>query len=142
MNIQTEETLLTHLKNWGQVNTDKLSTLTKKQEVSLQTGLLSTLKEEEYFEWSSTDNIINDIYTFIYDSGLIVQFDWPGWKEKKQILNDIKAGANVSTVDLVKTLTSIIRADRFSEGTFLKATVDGTIFSIFKKLSDRLMVSS
>lgn len=62
-------------------------------------------------------------------------FDWMAWKEGQTMLDD--PAFDLGTLDLVtlrKMITMIIRAERFSEGTWLLLFENGTVLRLLKAI--------
>jgi hypothetical protein len=62
----------------------------------------------------------------IEGAGLVVPFDWMTWLE----VNGLPAAGGLSgqpVGDAVRTLTAVVRGERFAEGAFADAVRDGTV---------------
>lgn len=72
----------------------------------------------------------------IAESGLVTPFDWMAWAqtdEAQALRTDREVLARATLDDLHKLLTTIIRADRFSEGTLAEAFESGLIAAIARR---------
>lgn len=79
--------------------------------------------------------IVVDFMKLIYGLDLIIKFDWMQWEEGSDILNQKDYDfSQLSTLDLCKVLTVIVRSDRFCEGALVMRFEDGTIFKILKAI--------
>jgi hypothetical protein len=79
--------------------------------------------------------IVNRFHEYVYEIGLVVDFDWPNWDEGKQILSEeITDLSEYSAVTICKLLTCIVRSDRFVEGNLIAYFEDGTILTILRAL--------
>ena len=62
---------------------------------------------------------------------LLVPFDWRSWSAGHQLLDrDLDALAEVTPVVAVKLVTTLIRADRTTEGTLLGAFESGVMTTL------------
>ena len=57
--------------------------------------------------------------------GAVVVFDWMNWHRPDRI---------ESAADAARTITAVVRGDRFSEGTLLEAITDGTLAAAVAQL--------
>lgn len=79
--------------------------------------------------------IVNRFHKYVYEIGLVVDFDWPHWDEGKRILSgEGEDLSKHSTITLCKLLTAIVRSDRFVEGNLIAYFENGTILSILRAL--------
>jgi len=79
--------------------------------------------------------IIQKFHEYVYEIGLVVDFDWPHWDEGRQILSDENTDlSKYSVVTLCKLLTAIVRSDRFVEGNLIAFFENGTILKILRGL--------
>ncbi len=72
------------------------------------------------------------LWSAINDAGLVVPFDWPAWS--KTI--DPNAMPHEDPVDAVRTITAVIRADRFNAGALLNAFESGLLVAAVRTLLD------
>jgi hypothetical protein len=79
--------------------------------------------------------IVDRFHAYVYEIGLVVDFDWPHWDEGKQILSiEDPDLSKYSAVTLCKLLTAIVRSERFVEGTLIAHFKNGTIVGILREL--------
>jgi hypothetical protein len=79
--------------------------------------------------------IVNRFHEYVYEIGLVVDFDWPHWDEGKRILSKkVEDLSKHSTITLCKLLTAIVRSDRYVEGNLIAYFKNGTILSILRAL--------
>lgn len=82
------------------------------------------------------DPLVTAFLDFWSSHDLVVTFDWPHWQEGRdwyRSAGDREYGAlDVSTA--LKLLTVVIRADRFSEGTLVRAFESGDVPRILDRL--------
>ena len=67
---------------------------------------------------------------------VLIDFDWIRWQESaegKVLLTDRQAIASADCVQLGKLLTTLVRADRLSEGTLAKAYDKEILLAIFER---------
>lgn len=137
------ENLPTHLKSITPSEWQKLFDLNERIMKSKSFGeIVGGEKIEEnvstfpYWKWS---DITTEFNKTIHDMQLIVSFDWPDWEEGIQLLKDRKQTyQDLDEITLCKLLTVIVRADRFSDGTLVRAMKDGTISKIVSALKARV----
>ena len=83
-------------------------------------------------------DIVIDFTTIAYDLGLCFSFDWQEWEEGIPIWNN-RANENFNKLDpitLCKLITTIIRKDKYSEGTLVNLFKDGTVHRIIIALKN------
>jgi|SRR5690554_4291977 len=79
--------------------------------------------------------LVDRFHEYVYEIGLVVDFDWIHWDEGKRILSgEVEDLSTHSTITLCKLLTVIVRADRFVEGKLIANFENGTILSILRAL--------
>ena len=82
--------------------------------------------------------IVQRFHAYVYEIGLIVDFDWPHWEEGRNILSEeVPDLSNHSAVTLCKLLTAVVRSDRFVEGNLIAYFEDGTILNILRGLEEQ-----
>ena len=67
------------------------------------------------FPWVRYSTEVNGFRQALYDAGLVVPFDWPAWMgtlETRELPLDDPLLA-------IRSITAIVRGDRFSEGSLL-----------------------
>jgi hypothetical protein len=82
------------------------------------------------------NQLVEDFLRFMYDKGLVLDFDWSGWNKGREWYKstDENKYENLDSLTILKLLTTIIRNDRFSDGALVQAFEQGT----FPKLIDKL----
>lgn len=78
-----------------------------------------------------------------YDAGWVMKdFDWTAWKQTAEaaLLLDPDVIATASCIQLAKLLTTLIRGDRFAEGT-LSGAYDRGILTAIVRRAEVLLVS-
>lgn len=109
-----------------------LETLTRKDWDKLF-DLIPKIERKHVFEEFS--DIILETVGVIHDLKINPIFDWMGWKEGEVIINDTRFDYHsLDTTTLCKLLTSILRADRFTEGFLVNSFSNGTMLKICKAL--------
>jgi len=79
--------------------------------------------------------IVDRFHAYVYEIGLVIDFDWPHWDEGRQILSDENTDlSKYSVVTLCKLLTAIVRSDRFVEGNLIAFFENSTILKILRGL--------
>lgn len=83
--------------------------------------------------------LVDHFLKVVYDLGIIANFDWPAWKEGREILKDLeKRLDDLNAVTLCQLLTLIIRSDRFNEGFLVNCFENGNIQRIISALKNRI----
>ena len=80
------------------------------------------------------EKVSHELYSLVYELGLIINFDWSAWAAGEHYLNVVRA---VQTPDLsldilCRVLTLIIRADRFGYLSLDEEMEQGTILHILR----------
>lgn len=84
---------------------------------------------------STPTKIVSDFLHVFYEIELCVVFDWSGWEKGRKILTQQDFDYNqLSTFELCKLLTTIVRADRFNDGVLIAAFENGNILNIIKAI--------
>jgi hypothetical protein len=89
-----------------------------------------------YFKTSET---IDKFLKIVHNLPLMVVFDWSGWEEGTNMINDIDF--DYDKIDIptkCKIITAIVRKDRFCEGTIASAFEDGLILKILKSIQKQV----
>ena len=83
------------------------------------------------------NQVVDDFVRFMYDKGLVIDFDWSGWKKGREWYKstDENKYKNLDSLTILKLLTAVIRNDHFSESAIVNAFEEGT----FPKLIDNLV---
>lgn len=79
--------------------------------------------------------IVNQFVKIAYDTGIIIPFDWSGWKQGQVMFRD--NDFDFDSVDVFtkcKLITAIVRADRFSDGVLIEAFRSGLILKVLKSI--------
>lgn len=80
---------------------------------------------------------LGELVELLYDAGLISGvFDWPEWWQASAYC-DGRGVIDADERDLVRILTSVVRGDRFSEGTLAEYVRNGTVPTAVLQLSAR-----
>ena len=82
---------------------------------------------------------IREFHEELCNTGFLMIFDWKNWLKQnemyKNIANDIEEPLLKADLDtLRKLLTSYIRGDRFNEGLFEQAIINGHVTKILTRL--------
>ena len=71
----------------------------------------------------------------LYRHGLIIPFEWRGWKEEaKQYQIDSEALATADLLTILKLFTLHVRTDRFAEGHLAQVYEKGHLTAILQRL--------
>lgn len=89
------------------------------------------------FPWVEQNELVQEFVQFMYDKDLVVNFDWPHWREGRDwyTLNDESKYKKLDIEMALKLLTTVIRNDRFNEGALVRAFEDGSFPKIINKLT-------
>ena len=81
--------------------------------------------------------IVSQFLHIVYRLPIIISFDWGAWETGKTSYDDF----DLYTLDLpakCKLITSIVRSDRFCEGTLVSAFESGLILRILKSIEKQI----
>jgi hypothetical protein len=107
-------------------------------------GHLEGMKEVEKgvftFPYYVLSDIVMKFEKTVYQTGLIISFDWPQWKKGFRILacqsTDFQ---KLSLITLCKLITMIVRADRFNDGFVYVHFKNGTILKILEAMKGKII---
>ena len=102
-------------------------------------GKISPIRktQEGYFTlaYIQPSPIVQRFQSTVYEIGIILDFDWAHWDEGKKILANPKTDFNKLDIKtLCMLITTIVRNDRFCEGSLVDAFEDGTMLRLLKAL--------
>ena len=83
--------------------------------------------------------IVSQFLHIVYRLPIIIRFDWGAWEEGRKIASN--DDFDLDTLDLpakCKLITSIVRSDRFCEGTLVSAFESGLILRILKSIEKQI----
>lgn len=79
----------------------------------------------------------SELVAALYESGWILPgFDWPAWKESAEaetLLAHPEAIAGAGPHEIAKLLTTIVRQERFCEGTLAASHESGLLLAILRR---------
>lgn len=79
--------------------------------------------------------IVSSFLDVVYDIPIMINFDWGEWEEGKAILqNDDFDYYSIDLPTKCKLITTIVRADRFSEGYLVRCFESGLMLKILKSI--------
>lgn len=80
--------------------------------------------------------IVWNAMEFLYDHGLIIQFNWAEWDEGRDIFRRTNEHRfdTLDRITVLKLLTAIARNDRFFEGAWAGIFEDGSAQKLFRRL--------
>jgi hypothetical protein len=96
--------------------------------------------EMPWFEYSA---LAREFMQTAYDAGWVTPFDWGEWKETEEatrLRDDPATLADASIDQLSKLLTTLLRQDRFVEGTVSSAFNSGLLIGILRRATAILQV--
>jgi hypothetical protein len=94
------------------------------------------LTEEAKQKYIDLENINFDLKKHIYESGVLVSFDWENWLEGKEILEGIRPLTKTNKIKACKLLTLIVKKDSNEYGYFDYQLKKCTILSLINNLSE------
>ena len=89
--------------------------------------------------WAAVDQLVPDddailrLERSLYDVGAIVPFDWAAWNAPRRYPGGTGL-ADAPAADAVRTLTSIIRGERFSTGAIVLCIENGLLPAALQRL--------
>jgi len=87
------------------------------------------------FPYIIPEKVVEDFVDLMYELDLVVDFDRERREEERAVIatGDFH---DQDAVTLIKILTTLIRSDRFNEGTLVEAFENGTIVKILTRLKN------
>ena len=98
-------------------------------------GLNKNPDRTRQFPYVIPEKVVDDFVDLMYELDLMVDFD----RERREEERAVIATGNFhdqDAVTLIKILTTLIRNDRFNEGTLVEAFENGTIVKILTRLKN------
>ncbi len=81
--------------------------------------------------------VIRSFTKMVYDDGWIVEsFDWMKWDYRNELITNPGKISNCDLDAICKLITSIVRAERFCDGTLMSAYRKGVFDAIIKRLKE------
>jgi hypothetical protein len=103
-------------------------------------GMEKLQQENSTFPYYINAAVVDKFLKVVRELDIVPDFDWPGWKEGKEILNDeMQDYEKLDEVTLCKLFTVIIRSDRFNEGYLAGSFNDGTVQKIIGALKNKVL---
>jgi len=96
-----------------------------------------SIDKSNVFDPYSYTQEIDDLITNLYETKIIIQFEWPEWQEKAAefIKNPDKIKV-ASLIEVKMLLTTIVRKNRFCSG-FVAYTIDeGILLLLMQRLNE------
>jgi hypothetical protein len=94
------------------------------------------LTEEAKQKYIDLENINSELRKHVYESGVLVSFDWENWLEGKEILDGIRPLTKTNKIKACKLLTLIVKKDSNEYDYFNYQLRKGTILSLMNNLSE------
>ena len=79
---------------------------------------------------------VDEFFHALYANNWITPDDWSQFLKENPDAANLETIANADIDHIQKLLTSIIRSDRFSEGTLAKALEDGVVTAMLHRLGE------
>ena len=110
--------------------------LSIRSQVAEATEFTTVSENGKYFVWT---DVVKEFHSIVYAMPVVVSFDWPAWELGKRALNDEAHGyGDYDLETLCKLITTIVRAERFSEGFLPAKFADGSILKILDAIASRI----
>ncbi|MCK5820321.1 MAG: hypothetical protein KAH17_00480 [Bacteroidales bacterium] len=91
------------------------------------------------FPFYAPSPVVEKFEELCYKLGIIVDFDWPGWDEGRELASgDQSQIRNLDLVTSCKLITAIVRNNRFCDGVLVGAFESGLILSVLKRMQKLL----
>lgn len=81
--------------------------------------------------------VVLDFERIMYELDLVIDFDWPDWREGHVIASK-RAYEDLDAITLLKLLTAFIRNNRFCDGALADRFQDGSVGTILKELKKKI----
>ncbi|MGB6082509.1 MAG: DUF6508 domain-containing protein [Xanthobacteraceae bacterium] len=94
-----------------------------------------------YFESSE---LLDRFMNMTYEVGWVQDFDWMEWSrepEAKLLMRDSEVLSDATIEQLINVITTLVRADRFSEGTLARSFESGTLRALAERAQALLLRS-
>jgi len=87
------------------------------------------------------ENVVVDLFRSIaYDIPIIIPLDWGKWEKGREIINNPYFDCQtINITTICRTITAIVRSDRFCEGALISAFESGLILKLLVSLENQLM---
>lgn len=111
----------------------------KKYQMEIQPGRASEDGITYHLPVYQTAEVVWRFEKLAYETGIIINFDWPGWNEGRRIVTDPEF--DFDSIDITtkcKVITAIVRNNRFCEGTLAGAFQSGLILKVLKSIQKQL----
>lgn len=83
-----------------------------------------------------TSELLDRFMNMTYEVGWVQDFDWMEWSreaEAKLLMRDSEALSNATVDQIANVVTTLVRADRFSEGTLARSFRAGTLRALVER---------
>ncbi len=87
------------------------------------------------------ENVVVDLFRSVaYDIPIIIPFDWGKWEKGREIINNPYFDSQtIDITTICRTITMIVRSDRFCEGALISAFKSGIILKLLVSIENQLM---
>jgi len=82
--------------------------------------------------------VVLDFERIMYELDLVINFDWPDWREG-QVIASKRAYEDLDTITLLKLLTAFIRNNRFCDGALADRFQNGSVGTILRELKKNIV---
>ncbi|USG64784.1 DUF6508 domain-containing protein [Brevibacillus ruminantium] len=98
-----------------------------------------TVSKQFSFDPFNYEDTAKEFVSKLYETNMIISFDWGKWQaECSEYLQNAALIQNVDLITIRKLFTTIIRADRFTAGTYAEMIEKGIILALLKRLEELL----
>ncbi len=78
---------------------------------------------------------VRDLMRALYEHSFVVAFSWPTWRdEAKRYLDDPTQIKDAPIGDIQRLFTTLVRTDRFSEGSFAAYVESGVVLALLARV--------
>jgi len=133
--------LKNHIQQLSEADWEKLFVIIRQIENAKSFDKMVVNQEAEsgvmQFPYVDYSSLVMEFLETVHELQVVVVFDWMDWTEGKAIIEK-QTYQEQDIITLCKLLTTIIRADRFSEGYLLSAFKHGDILAILTEMKKRI----
>lgn len=84
--------------------------------------------------------VVSQFQKIAYQMPIVIDFDWKSWDQGRKIFKDENFDFDTTDIcTICKYITTIIRADRFSEGALVSVFNSGQILRMLKSIERQIM---
>jgi len=96
-----------------------------------------SIDESNVFDPYSYTQEIDDLITNLYETKIIIQFEWPEWQEKAaEFIKNPEMIKVASLIEVKMLLTTIVRKNRFCSGFVAYIIEEGILLLLMQRLNE------